>query len=189
MAVQIDPTTTALILIDLQYGILALPVQPHSPQSVLENGKRLAASFRSKHAKVVYVRVDLSEMQTIMADVSHGDPSAPPPPPEASEISAEAGYEQGDLLVTKHHWSAFGQTDLEQKLRQDGIKTIVLGGLVTNFGVESTARQAVAQGFDVVFVEDACSAIDPNAQQFAFTNIFPLLGRVRTTKEVVDGLQ
>jgi nicotinamidase-related amidase len=71
------------------------------------------------------------------------------------------------------------------QLRRRGIKTIVIGGIATNFGVESTARDAYERGYALVFVEDAMSALSDDGHQFAIANIFPRLGLVRSTEEVL----
>ena len=83
---------------------------------------------------------------------------------------------------------AFTDTGLDQQLRRRGIKTLVLGGLVTNFGVESTARAARDLGYDVVFAEDAMSTVSAEMHRFAVGQIFPYLGRVRTSSEIAEGL-
>jgi nicotinamidase-related amidase len=116
------------------------------------------------------------------------DPKAPPPPPAASELVPEAGFQQGDVLITKRHWGAFAGTELEQILRQRGVDTVVLTGISTNAGVESTARQGTGLGFAFVIVEDACSSTDAAAHRFAFENTFPRLSRVRATEEVLAAL-
>ena len=113
------------------------------------------------------------------------DPNSPAPPAFASEIVPDAGLQAGDIVITKNNWSAFSGTNLEEQLRAKGIKTIVIGGIATNFGVESTARSAAGLGFNVVFVEDAMTTISADAQQFALANIFPRIGRVRSTGEVL----
>jgi nicotinamidase-related amidase len=187
MSPILDPIKTALVLIDLQHGIVAFPAQPHASSKVVERSRSMAESFRKKGSPVVYVRVDLSDMLPIIVDVSHSDPNAVIPA-IASELVPDAGFQKGDLLVTKRHWGAFGQTGLEDALRGRGVDTIVLAGLATNFGVESTARQAVGLGFQVVIAEDACSSISPDAHTFAVKTIFPLIGRVRTVAEVIDAL-
>lgn len=187
MSLQLDPTKIALVLIDLQHGIVALPVQPHASSTVVEKSRSMANSFRKKGSPVVYVRVDLANMLPAIVDVSHSDPTGVIPS-IASELVPDAGFQKEDLLVTKRHWGAFGQTGLGDALRERGVDTIVLAGLVTNFGVESTARQAVGLGFQVVIAEDACSSIDPAAHRFAVQTIFPLIGRVRTVEEIVDAL-
>ena len=105
-------------------------------------------------------------------------------PANWSEIVPELGPREGDLLVTKRQWGAFYGTDLEMQLRRRGVRTIVLGGIATNFGVESTARDAWERGYEIVFVEDATAALSPEAHAFAFTTIFPRLGRIRTSNDL-----
>jgi len=188
MPFNLDPKKTALVVIDLQHGIVGLPVQPHSAEAVLNGGRRMAEAFRKRSATVVYVRVDLRNMLPLMVDISHVDPNAEPAAPIASELVPDAGFQQGDLLITKRHWGAFGHTELEAILAGLGIETIVLGGIATNFGVESTARQAASLGFHVVIAEDACSSIDANAHQFAVETILPLIGRVKNTDEIIHAL-
>ncbi len=138
---------------------------------------------------MVYVRVDLANMLRLPADKSMRDPNAPPPPAEASELVPEAGFQSGDLLITKRQWGAFFGTDLEQQLHKRGIHTIVLGGIATNYGVESTARAAAGLGFELVVVEDATTSLNADAHRFAFENIFPLLGHVRSTEQVMKALR
>jgi nicotinamidase-related amidase len=188
MSLTLDSKTTALVLIDLQHGIMGMQVQPHSAEDVLKASNQLVDAFHQKHAKVVYVRVDLNNLTPLIVDRSRIDPNAAPFPPTASELVPAAGFQEGDLLITKHHWSAFGQTEMEDALRKLGVTTIVLGGIATNFGVESTARHAVALGFNVVVAEDACSTIGAEAHTFAMEKIFPMIGRVRSTQEIVDAL-
>jgi nicotinamidase-related amidase len=100
----------------------------------------------------------------------------------------DAGRQAGDVLITKRQWGAFGGTDLEQQLRQRGIRTIVLGGIATNYGVESTARAAVGLGFELVVVEDATTSLSEALHRFPYEHIFPRIGRVRTTAEVIAAL-
>jgi len=182
---KLDPATTALILIDLQHGIVGMQTSPHPASSVLEKAASLAATFRKNSSPVIYVRVDLANMLQIPADRSHRDPKNPPPA-IASELVPASGVQPGDVVITKRHWSAFSGTDLEVMLKKSGRKTLVIGGIATNFGVESTARAAAGLGFGVVFVEDATTSIDAQAHEFAFNTIFPLLGRVRKTPEVIE---
>jgi nicotinamidase-related amidase len=95
----------------------------------------------------------------------------------------------GDLVVTKRQWGAFYATDLDQQLRRRSIRTIVLGGIATNFGVESTARAAFDRGYELVFAENAMSSISAEAHHFSVNNIFPLMGRVRSVEEIVTAWQ
>jgi len=183
---QFDPKKTALVLIDLQNAIVGMNPVPHTAAQVVENSKKLAEAFRVHGAPVVYVRVDLNDFMKFPVDQPHnlGDE---PLPTAASEIAPSAGFQHGDILVTKRHWGAFAGTDLEQQLKSRGIDT-VLTGISTNGGVESTARQGTGLGLAFVLVEDACSSQNAEHHRFAFENIFPRLARVRTTDEVLAAL-
>jgi nicotinamidase-related amidase len=187
LQLQLDPKKSALILIDLQHGIVGMQTQPHSAKSVVEKSAMLANRFREKNATVIYVRVDLADMTPLLVDVSHSDPNNPPPP-IASELVPESGFQSGDVLITKRHWSAFSGTDLEEQLRKAGVNTVVIGGIATNFGVESTARAAAGLGFAVVLPEDATTSISADAHNFTYQLIFPMLGRVRKAAEVAEAL-
>jgi len=98
------------------------------------------------------------------------------------------GSAPGDIIVTKRQWGAFYGTDLEMQLRRRAIDTIVLGGIVSNFGVESTARTANELGYNQVFAEDAMCALDEEGHKNSVTRIFPRLGRVRSTAQVLAAL-
>ncbi len=184
---HLDPKKTALILIDLQNAIVDMNPVPHAAAQVVENSKKLADAFRVHGAPVVYVRVDLNDFMKLPVDQPHnlGDK---PLPAAASEIAPSAGFQPGDILITKRHWGAFAGTDLEQQLKSRGIDTVVLTGISTNAGVESTARQGTGLGFAFALVEDACSSQNAEHHRFAFENIFPRLARVRTTDEVLAAL-
>jgi nicotinamidase-related amidase len=184
---RLDPKKTALVLIDLQNAIVGMDTEPHTAGQVVEKSKRLAEAFRAHGAPVVYVRVDLNDFLKLPVDKPQkmGDT---PPPAVASEIAASAGFRPGDILLTKRHWGAFAGTDLEHQLKARGVDTVVLAGISTNAGVESTARQGTGLGFGFVLVEDACAGQEAEQHRFAFEKTFPRLARVRTTDEVIAAL-
>jgi len=182
---DLDPKKTALVIIDLQKGIVAMQAAPHSTAEVTEKSNRLAKALRSKGATVVYVRVDMSDVLRLPVDAPSVFPNMPP---SASELAPEAGFQAGDVLITKRHWGAFAGTELEQILKERGIDTVVITGISTNAGVESTVRQGTGLGFAFVIVEDACSARDAEAHRFAFEKTFPRLARVRSADEVLAAL-
>jgi nicotinamidase-related amidase len=187
--VQLDPKKTALVLIDLQNAIVARQTAPYSAPEVVQRAARLADAFRAKGATVIYVRVDMNSFLNLPVDEPSRPPNAPAPPASASELVPEAGFQPGDILVTKKHWGAFAGTDLEQVLRERGVDTVVLGGISTNIGVESTARQGTGLGFAFILVEDICAtSMGEEAQRFAFEKIFPRLGRVGKADEVIAAL-
>lgn len=182
---SLDPKTTALVLIDLQRGIVARDTQPYTAAEVVERAARLAKRFREVGALVVLVHVkfapDLSDRLNPPAD---SPTPATPLPPEWSDFVPALGSHGRDVHITKRNWGAFYGTDLELQLRRRGIRTIVLGGIATNMGVESTARDAYERGYEQVFIEDACATFTEEMHAFTFKNIFPRIGRVRSAEEV-----
>ncbi len=185
-ALNLIPEKTAVVLIDLQNGITGYPLVPHASADVIARANRLTSEFRAKGATIVYVRVSMTEIQTRTVDAPTRDPNAPPPPAIASELVSELDRQPADLVITKRQWGAFYGTELDQQLRRRDIQTIVIGGIATNFGVESTARAAFDRGYELVFVEDAMSTLSVEAHKFAIEAIFPRMGRVRTTDQVLE---
>jgi nicotinamidase-related amidase len=183
---KLNPKTTALVLIDLQNGIVSRDTKPYHPSEVLERSRKLADAFRAKHAPVVYVRVLLSDFLSLPVDESMTLPKDLPA--SVSEIAEAAGMQSGDLLISKRHWGAFAGTELEKELRSRGVETVVLAGIATNMGVESTLRQGTGLGFAFVTVEDACSTFSQEMQDFAFSAIFPRLSKVRKTQQVLEAI-
>jgi len=181
---------TALVLIDLQQGIAAMPVQPHSAASVVANAARLAARFREAGAPVVLVNVAFPVGPAALRPDADAVMNLPATMPAGwDQIVPELTPGSDDILVTKQQWGAFYGTGLDMQLRRRGIKIIVLAGIATNIGVESTARDAYERGYHQVIVEDACSAMSAEMHEFAFTKILPRLARVRKTAEVLLALE
>src|ERR1700735_2348272 len=176
-AMQLDAKKTALVVIDLQKGIVGRPIVPHTAPEILERSSRLAKAMREKGGTVVYVRVDFNDFLRLPVDQPPALPDGPLPT-ELSEIVPEAGMLPGDTLVTKRHFGAFAGTELESLLRAHGVDTVAICGVSTNIGVESTARQGTGLGFAFVVVEDACAtSMGEEAQRFAVEQIFPRLAR------------
>ena len=188
MSLDLTPQTTALVLIDLEHGIVGRQLAPHTGKDVVERCATLASALRSAGGAVVYVHVLLHEIVRHSADKPTTSAGAPPPPPAASELVPEAGFQPGDILVTKRQWGAFYGTSLEQHLRRRGVTTIILGGIATNFGVESTARAAFDQGYKLVFAEDAMSTMSADMHRFSTETLFPIMGHVRSTAEIIAAL-
>lgn len=189
-AFALEAKQTALVLIDLQGGILGRQTAPHSARDVLARSVRLAERFRATGGLVVLVRVSFSP--------DGGDrltpPTDEPPPPAATqpgwdEISPDLGRDPKDIVITKRQWGAFYGTQLDLQLRRRGIRTIVIGGIATNFGVESTARDAFERGYALVFVEDAMAGLSSDAHSFAVKTIFPRIGRIRSTEDVLKAIR
>ncbi|MFP3891797.1 hydrolase [uncultured Ralstonia sp.] len=183
--------TTALVLIDLQRGILPFAQGPHSAEQVLGASARLAKRFRALGAPVVLVRVGWS---ADFADAPRQPVDRPAPTPPggmpagALDQPAELEVAPTDLQILKRQWGAFYGTELDLQLRRRGITTLVLGGISTHVGVESTARAAWEHGYALVLAEDAMSAPDAAQHRFSVENILPRLGRVRSTDTILAAL-
>ena len=188
---HLDPDKTALVLVDLQRGIANRTTAPHPAASVVQRAAMLAAHFRERKAAVVLVRVRYSADNR---DRLRLPVDAPPPAsilsPDFSEFMPELRHQDSDIVIDKKQWGAFYGTDLDLQLRRRGIDTLVLGGIATNMGVESTARDAFERGYALVFAEDAMSTSlqAEGAHAFAIGNIFPRIGRVRSAEEVRKAL-
>src|SRR6185312_7342654 len=102
-----------------------------------------------------------------------------------AELAPELGPQPLDHLITKHQWGAFFGTDLDLQLRRRGIGTIVLCGIATGFGIDTTAREAYQHGYNQVFAEDAMNALSEDEHHYVCTRIFPRMGRLRSTDEIV----
>jgi len=185
---ELNAATTALVLIDLQEGILPFAGGPYKAEDVVARSAKLADKFRAVNAPVVLVRVgwakDFGDAPKQVVDNSHGGPL----PENWWDWPAALGKQDSDIEVIKHQWGAFYGTDLELQLRRRGIDTIVLGGISTNIGVESTARNAWELGFNLIVAEDICSAGSNEEHNGSFKHIFPRLGRVRTSDEIMAAL-
>ena len=177
---ELTPRSTALVLIDLQLGMLGTPLMPRSGPEVLANAMHVAQRFRDASALVVLVRVafsdDLADVPPQNVDRPMGLP-ATGLPARWSTLAPELRG-PGDLVITKRQWSAFHGTELDLQLRRRGIRTLVLGGIATNFGVESTARQAWEHNYDVVVLEDLCASASAELHEMALTRVFPRFSRV-----------
>jgi nicotinamidase-related amidase len=186
---ELSPRTTALVLIDLQRGIAGRQVEPHTSVNVIARGSKLAARFRELGATVVLVNVAFSgDGRDRLAAPTDVVMPVGAMPPDFSELVPELNRQPSDLTVTKRNWGAFYGTDLDLQLRRRGITTIVIGGISTNMGVESTARDAFEHNYGLVFVEDAMAGLSADAHHFAINTIFPRLGRVRSTAQVLAAL-
>ena len=177
--------TAALILIDLQKGIVGTASTPVPIETVLTNAASLAAAFREKNLPVVLVTVAggaPGRTDTSQARVSGG---RRPRMDGWTDLADELGAQPTDHRITKTRWGAFHDTPLDELLRSLGVTQVVLGGVATSIGVESTARAAHEHGYHVVIATDAVSDRDPGAHHNSITRIFPRLAETGTTDEIL----
>lgn len=166
------------------------PLAPYGGPEVFGRAAKLLAGFRLKGGFVVLVRVGFS------ADGK--DRLAPPcdsPMTSSASFHADAyklvpelNVQPADHIVTKRQWGAFFGTDLDLQLRRRGIQTLVLSGIATAFVVESTAREAYERGYRQIFAEDAMTSSSAEEHQVAVTRIFPRIGLVRSTDDILSAL-
>ena len=185
----IDKSKTALVVIDLQKGIVGLETAPYASDIVVKNAAALADAFRKIGIPVFLVRVAFSpDGKDVLRPLVDAPRPAQTPPPDWADLVPEMGPKQGDFVITKHQSGAFYGTELDLQLRRRGIATIVMCGIATNIGVESTARFAFEYGYNQIFVEDAMSALSLEEHKFTVTKTFPRIGLVRNVKEILAEL-
>ncbi|HEY3331618.1 MAG TPA: hydrolase [Capsulimonadaceae bacterium] len=182
---EIDIKKTALVLIDLQRGIVSGDVGPNTSETVVGNAAKIADAMRRVYAPVVLVRVTFAADGGDRLSQRVDQPAATQLAPGWDEIVPVIGPRDGDIMVVKHQWGAFHDTGLDLQLRRRGIDTIILAGISTSIGVESTARAAYEHFYSIVLVEDAMADRVPEAHENSVQRIFPRLGRVRRTSDVL----
>jgi nicotinamidase-related amidase len=166
---------TALVVIDLQKGILSFPTA-HPNRPVIEKSARLVRAFRKREWPVVLVNVAGGAPGR-----TDNGPMKFTPPPDWLEIVPELEPQTSDIRVTKKQWGAFYGTNLDLELRRRGVTQIVLAGIATSIGVESTARDAYEHGYNVSLVTDAMTDMSAEAHENSLARIFPRLGETGTT--------
>ena len=176
----LDPNT-ALLVVDLQKGIVgAALAQPIGP--VLERAQALTRAFRAAGLPVVLINV---------TGGAPGRTEQPRPnmgafPQDFAEFVPELEQQPGDIVVTKKTWGAFASTDIEAQLKALGVTQVVVIGVATGTGVESTARQAYEAGFNVTLAIDAMTDSRPDAHDYSLAKVFPRLGETGTSEQIID---
>jgi nicotinamidase-related amidase len=177
---QLDPNT-ALIIVDLQKGIIGARFL-HSIDEVVTRTRALADKFRALGLPVVLVNVT----GTAPGRTEQPPRQTAPVPAGWTDFIPELDQQPDDIVVTKRTWGAFANTHLEAQLRTRRVTQVVVTGVATGTGVESTARQAYEQGFNVTLATDAMTDIRPEAHRYSIANVFPRLGETGTTAEIID---
>lgn len=184
MALTILDPNTALLVVDLQKGLLGSPFsQPI--RDVVERARTLIDAFRKHGLPVVLINV---------AGGAPGRTEQPRRydgafPEEFIDFIPELDQQPDDIVVTKRTWGAFANTDLDARLKAAGVTQVVILGVATGTGVEATARQAYEQGFNVTLAIDAMADTRPAAHDYSIRNVFPRLGETGTSQEIIDLLQ
>lgn len=183
-----DPKTTALVSIDLQGLVLSRPLAPYSAQQIVANTVAIANKLKADGGTTVFVTVGFSSDYADAVNQPIDETFTLPPgglPADALATPPEIAALTPDVTILKRQWSAFYGTELDLQLRRRGIKTLILTGAATNFGVESTVRDAYAANYAVIVAEDAVTTFSQDMQDFSCTKVMPRLSRIRKTAEIL----
>jgi nicotinamidase-related amidase len=183
MAVTTLDPNAALVVIDLQKGIVGAPFI-HPIAGVVARTRMLIDAFRARGLPVALINVagrapGRTEQQPQIAAL----------PQDWTDLIADLDRRMSDIVVTKRTWGAFANTDLERQLKAHGVTQVVAAGVATGTGVEATARQAYELGFNVTLATDAMTDLHADAHAYSITRIFPRIGETGTTQEIIDLLE
>ena len=172
-------TVAALIVIDLQKGIAALPTV-HPMKDIVGRAAQLVGAFRDRGLPVVLVTVTAAAPGR--TDVGPRNFAFPP---DWTELVPELQPQPDDYLISKQRVGAFIGTSLNETLRRRNVTQVFVIGVATSAGVESTVRSAYDHGYNVVTVVDAMTDRDADAHRHSVDKIFPRLGQTDTTDNVL----
>jgi len=179
MAVTTLDEKTALVVIDMQKGITSFPTA-HPMEDVKGSVAKLTKAFRSHNLPVVLVNVKGGARGRTENTMTRGEM-----PADWADLIPELDEQPSDIKITKKTWGAFHDTPLDQHLKDLGVTQIVLGGVATSIGVESTARSASEHGYNVTLATDAMTDMSAEAHDNSIARIFPRLGETGTTDEII----
>jgi nicotinamidase-related amidase len=187
----LDPRQTAVVVIDLQKGILGFSAVYSEAQTVLANSVQLVKAARKAGAQPILVHVGGSAdgrdwLRTIVDQPMR---MAGNLPADWTELAPELDRQPGDVVIFKRQWGAFYGTDLDLQLRRRGLTTLVLCGIATETGVESTARDAYERGYQLVFASDAMAGRSVESHTNSLERIFPRMGLVRTAQQIIAAFE
>ncbi len=192
MTLDLDPKTTALVIIDLQHGLLSPEPIPFGRDAIVERAAALGRAVAESHGLIVVTATDFASGY---ADAPRGKADKPWALPKEglpagfATLVPEIESLAAAVRIVKRQMSAFFGTELDLQLRRRGCGTVVICGVATNMGVEATARAAFDFNYDVVIAADACGSVAPGLHDFAMEKILPRIARVRATAEIVAALR
>lgn len=175
---------TAIIVIDLQ-NWLGTQYAPHTAEQVVTRAATMVQAFREADAFVGLVRVSTKDFKDMPRPLLDQTPPTLNLVPGWEEIVPEIGVTENDHVITKRQWGAFHGTDLDLQLRRRGITTIVLCGIASGIGVDTTAREAFAHGYQVIFATDAMTGFSEEEHDHVIKFTFPRIGRIRSTEDIL----
>jgi len=186
---EYDPTRTALIGIDLQEWTVGMPGAPRSGDDVVSTFSQIARALKSVGGTIALTRAAFSAGY---ADLLKAPVDIPLRVPEGGLSERMLAFKEpiatldADIIITKRQWSAFYGTELDLQLRRRNITTLIVAGVMTNFGVESTARDAWQNNYATLVAEDACASLDADMHAFAIDKLLPRVARIRPSSHFLE---
>ncbi|MDX6297026.1 MAG: ureidoacrylate peracid hydrolase [Nocardioidaceae bacterium] len=199
---SIDPSTTAVVLIEYQNdfttdgGVLHEAVSAVMDKTdMLTNTKRVVEKARDAGATVMYAPITFAEGYNELSSHPYGilkgvvDGNAFVKDSWGAAIVDELAPEAGDILIEgKRGLDTFASTNLDFILRSKGIKTLVLGGFLTNCCVESTMRSGYENGYQVITLSDCVAATSVEEHDNALRYDYPMFSQPMTSTEFIEAV-
>lgn len=187
---DLELKNSALVIIDLQKGITQMKTEPHVSEVIISNAAKLARTYRKNQLPVFLVHVNPNEKDRLKVETDEQIRNGKfTPKPDWADFVPELNIHDTDIIITKKQWGAFYGTELDLQLRRRKIDTIVLCGIATNYGVESTARFAYEYGYNQMFPEDAMGSVSAEAHKASVEFALKRMGKVRNTQDILDELK
>jgi nicotinamidase-related amidase len=187
---HLDITASALIVVDMQEFFLnpASPTFTCGGEAIIPNVQSLIAAFRKKGRPVIFTRhvhhpsgMDVGIMGWWWDGMCReGTPE--------SEVHNALAPLQGEKQILKHRYSAFYDTDLETILRCQGVKDLVVSGIMTNMCCESTARDAYYRDYRVFFPADGTGSVIEEMHIASLLNLAFGFAHINTTADILADL-
>ena len=198
-----DPKTTAVVLIEFQNDFTSEGGALHgavegvmASTNMMENTKKVADQARAAGATVIYAPISFADGYHEITDHPYGilagvvDNKAFVKGTWGAEIVDELTPHADDIVIEgKRGLDTFASTNLDFILRSKGIRTVALGGFLTNCCVESTMRSAYERGFDVVTLTDCVAATSQAEHDNAIQYDYPMFSKPMTSSEFTGSLQ
>ena len=198
-----DPKTTAVVLIEFQNDFTSDGGALHGAvndvmesTNMLENAKKIAEQAREAGATVIHAPISFADGYAEITDHPYGilagvvDNKAFVKDSWGAAIVDDLAPQPDDIVIEgKRGLDAFASTNLDFILRSKGLKTVALGGFLTNCCVESTMRSAYERGFDVVTLTDCVAATSQAEHENAIQYDFPMFSHPMTSGEFAATLE
>jgi nicotinamidase-related amidase len=200
---SLDPSTTAVLLIEYQNefategGVLHPAVKGVMAETkMLENTVALVKVAREKGVTVMHAPITFAEGYGELTRHPYGilkgvvDGKAFVKGSWGARIIDQLEPQKGDIVIEgKRGLDTFASTNLDFILRSKGIKTVVMGGFLTNCCVESTMRSAYENGYDVITLTDCAAATSKEEHANALKYDFPMFSRPMPAADVMGLLK